>query len=436
MTVTKASAIPREQTAWRWRDYLARGTFHTVTGRQSHGKSTVAAYIVARLSTGEALPNDTARKPIRCGYLTVEESESRVVDRLEAADADLENVHILPGRIEWQGEPELWQLPTHIVLLENAIQQHGLKFLFIDGLGYVVEGRQDFGDTGKALLRLSDVADATGCTILGSTHVSKGEHFDPLSTAIGSQAWSTVPRTILAVAFDPDDMATPENERRRSLRLVKTNYTPLDYGVTFEIATDPDIEVGYVTNVAKSYHSTYTFVETSNIPHPPHAFEWVHGHWERKSKDKAPDAEQRAGEAVALRAAQVEIIRGIFERNGPITATDLEDEAKQHGVVRYMTRKIRDEIALPSSQARDPKTGKLGGPGLWYLKEPFAVAPTATTASADGLTGSTSGTTNGQKPRSEPLNRPPYIYTNLGDQGERANDGADQGEQIEEKVTA
>jgi hypothetical protein len=86
---------------------------------------------------------------------------------------------------------------------------------------------------------LVTVAERTGSTILGLTHPPKGQS-DPVTAAIGSTAWTAVPRLTWLIGRDPDV------ESQRALRVGKTAFLEPDVGVGFTIENDDLWDVGVV----------------------------------------------------------------------------------------------------------------------------------------------------------------------------------------------
>jgi hypothetical protein len=126
-------------------------------------------------------------------------------------------------------------------------------------LGYSVSGdSHNYGNVGSALATLSGVAERTGTAILGLTHPPKGSS-DPVTAAIGSTAWTAIPRIVLVLGLDPED----ETGERRAVRVSKTNFREPDSGLSFEIADDETHECGFVNCVAPSTASAESLVARS-----------------------------------------------------------------------------------------------------------------------------------------------------------------------------
>src|ERR1019366_6717038 len=190
---------------------------------------------------------DINREPITCAILSLEEPPDRVVARLHAAGADLERVHVL-GDVEDHddnGNPfqRRWSLPGDVSILGKLIEQLRLRLVVIDGLGYSISGdSHNYAVVGSALAALAGEAERSGPAILGLVHPPKGAS-DPVTAAIGSTAWTAIPRISIVLGVDPND----ESGARRLVRVAKSNYKEPDNGPQFRIGDDPEFECGYVT---------------------------------------------------------------------------------------------------------------------------------------------------------------------------------------------
>jgi hypothetical protein len=259
-------AVPPE---WHWRGWLVAGAVQLLVGRQGCGKSTFAAWTVAQLSTGRPWPGETDhRPPVRCGMLSLEEPAERVKARLVANGADCDAVYIF-GYVhdhDDDGRPydRPWQLPGDCSVMEDAIREHGLAVVTIDGLGYSIRGdTHSYAIVGSALSALAGVAERTGCTLVGLTHPPKG-NTDAVTSAIGSTAWTAVARITWVMGFDPTDETVSENDKRRVVRPAPgSNYRLPDHGLSFKIAEYDELEAGYVTSLQDSD------VEPQTITSPP-----------------------------------------------------------------------------------------------------------------------------------------------------------------------
>ncbi len=230
--------------------WFLRRALNLIVGRQGAGKTTWAAWVVSVATTSAVFPGDQERAPLRAAVLSLEEPDDRVVARLKAAGADLELVTILGDvqDVDDDGRTYLrrWQIPKDVAALGKAISELAIDVVVIDGLGFSLVGdSHNYATVGSALSALAAEADRTGSCIIGLTHPPKGAS-DPVTAAIGSTAWTSIPRVSIVLGVDPDD------ETRRVARVAKTNYREPDAGVSFILASDDEFEVGYVASIKLS----------------------------------------------------------------------------------------------------------------------------------------------------------------------------------------
>ena len=244
-----AAKITPGKPEWLWPGWLVLRALNLLTGRQGTGKTTFIDYVIALLTLGVPLPGDTARDPITCAILSLEEPPDRVVARLTAAGADLDRVHILGDVEDHDGKGNdlrrRWSLPGDVSILGSLIKELGIQLVVVDGLGYSISGdSHNYAVVGSALSALAGEADRSGAAILGLVHPPKGAS-DPVTSAIGSTAWTAIPRISMVLGLDPND----ENGETRIVRVAKSNYKMPASGLSFCIAGDDEYECGYVTQL-------------------------------------------------------------------------------------------------------------------------------------------------------------------------------------------
>ncbi|MGI8753981.1 MAG: AAA family ATPase [Acidimicrobiales bacterium] len=251
LTARRASQVRQERPTWLWCRWIPAAALSLLVGRQGAGKTTWISHVVAALSAGRNLPDDEERAPIRAGMLSLEEPAGRVVSRLAAAGAELDQVDVLGlvADIDDDGRvvSRMWRLPSDCELLAQRIERSGLGLVVIDGLGYAIGGdSHNYANVGSALAGLAAVAERTGCAIIGLTHPPKGSS-DPVTAAIGSTAWTAIPRLVTVLGRHPDD------DHRRVVRVAKTNYVEPESGWAWTISDDPEREVGFVTALERCH---------------------------------------------------------------------------------------------------------------------------------------------------------------------------------------
>lgn len=215
--LTPASTITMKPVRWIWKDRIAEGTLALLAGREGIGKSTLAYTLVAQITKGH-LEGDHFGKPRGVIIVATEDSwEFTIVPRLVAADANLDRVF----RADPVDEDEYGiSLPRDVDELSMIAKENGIGFILLDPLMSRVDSKLDSHkdhDVRKALEPLVKMAIASQAAVLGLIHVNKSGSTDPLSTLMGSRAFSAVARAVLYVAENP------ENREEKVMMQAKNN---------------------------------------------------------------------------------------------------------------------------------------------------------------------------------------------------------------------
>ena len=248
-----ASDIVPSKPEWVWREWLLARAVNLLVGRQGSGKTTFAAHLIAAITNGRALPGDEARPPMTAAILSLEEPRDRLVARLKAAGAALDKVIVLTDVLDIDPDSgrtfyRPWRLPEDVSILGQRIIEHGIRFLVVDGIGYSIAGDSNsYAVVGTALAALGAEADRTGVSVLGLVHPPKGGS-EAVTSAIGSTAWTAIPRLVMTLGPDPTD----ETKVRKAVNVGKSNYRMPDRGLSFVILSDDEFECGYVGGVEGS----------------------------------------------------------------------------------------------------------------------------------------------------------------------------------------
>lgn len=356
LTYQSAATITPTPPEWLWKRWLLRRAVNLWTGRQGSGKTTFACHVISSRTHGVPLPGeDGPGAAMSCAFLSLEEPSDRVVARLAAAGADLEKVIVLGDveDVDDQGRTyrRRWQLPRDISILGEVITEHQVGLCVVDGLGYSIDGdSHSYSVVGQALSALAGEAERTGAAILGLVHPPKGAS-DAVTSAIGSTAWTAIPRIAAVLGVDPSD----ETGARRVASVAKSNYRMPDTGLAFEIGEDPTYECGFVRSLRASD------VAADDIT-------------------AAPPSPAEKGE----RAEARELLRDLLA-SGPMDAADV---AKAMGdVSRTTLKRARADLGVQSAPRRDQATGKVVG---WILSLPV-VQGSNTRGPAEGWSPGPSG---------------------------------------------
>ena len=359
ITYRSASDITPSRPEWLWDGWLAQGALHLLIGRQGGGKSTWAAWLTATASSDSQFPGDTdRRRAVPCAVLSLEEPADRLVARLYGAEAVLDNVIVMGDveDIDDDGEPfrRPWSLPGDCGILEDLVVDKSIGLLTVDGLGYSIKGdSHNYAIVGAALSSLAAVAERTGCAIVGLVHPPKGGS-DPVTSAIGSTAWTAIPRVCWVLGADPED----ESGNTRVVRVSKTNYREPDHGFAFTITSDERFDCGVVAGMTRSAVTAEDLVAATAT-----------------GSEKTERSEAR------------EMVRSILAP-GPILTAELLKLTRQAGVSDRTVERARRDLQVVSTQKKDPMSGRVIG---WELSLPAHPAPPPRQSSAFGGVGGVGG---------------------------------------------
>jgi hypothetical protein len=109
--------------------------------------------------------------------------------------------------VEQEGTFESLTLPRDTIALGREIDRHGVALLAADPLLSLIHAGIDTHrdrDLRTALEPLAQMADLTGCAVVGLAHFNKSASADALNLITGSRAFAAVARAVLAIARDSD----------------------------------------------------------------------------------------------------------------------------------------------------------------------------------------------------------------------------------------
>lgn len=195
----------------RWLDkpFLPWGELVVMSGDGGVGKGLFSVHQAARIS----------RLPGMVVFATAEDNFTTVLKpRLIAAGADLRFVRCLSW--QRQGTADALKIPDDVPGLEHALRALHTHLLVIDPLlSHLSSGMDSYRDheVKRALLPLLNLAQRTGCLVLGNHHMAKNKSYGLRNAVMGSVAFVTSPRVALAMTASEDD------ETLRTIEIVKSN---------------------------------------------------------------------------------------------------------------------------------------------------------------------------------------------------------------------
>jgi hypothetical protein len=318
--------VAPEDREWIWPGYLPAGMFSLLDGDPALGKSTLAADLAARISTGRPMPDGTGGgAPRGVILMSSEDDRARTIrPRLDAAGADADRVFTFDLR-ESDGScrpPTITQ--EDLARLEKIIRDHDAALVVFDPLsGYLPDGLDTNRDASvrRVLYWLAQLAGNTDCAVLGLRHFRKSPSENPLYRGGGSIAFVGAARAAYLMAVDPDEPAG----NRRILAPTKMNVGPLPSSLAFRLVVDTAGGCPHLVWEGPSHH---TAASLSAMPNP----------------GRRDSARSRAADVLADLLA-----------DGPVPTVEVYRRAAEEGVSERTLDRAKDELGV--------KSHKVGGPG-------------------------------------------------------------------------
>jgi hypothetical protein len=222
--LTPAGHITMKPIHWLWEGRIPRSSLTLLAGREGIGKST-AAYALAAQTTRGTLEGQYLGQPKAVIVAATEDAWAEViVPRLYAAGADLNKVYKVDV-VSVDGLPCNLDLPRDLPGLEQNVKETDTAMILLDPLMSRLSATLDThkdAEVRLALEPLTGLAERTRASIVGLIHVNKSGSSDPLTSVMGSRAFSAVARSVLFAAVDPED------DSKRLLGLAKSNLGRVD----------------------------------------------------------------------------------------------------------------------------------------------------------------------------------------------------------------
>lgn len=324
LKLTWANTIEQKPVHWMWDGRIALGTLALLAGREGIGKSTLAYTLVGQITNGH-LPGAHFGKPRTVIIVATEDDWSfTIVPRLTAAKADLTKV----ARVEPTDPDEYGvSLPRDVEELSLIAKEYQTALILLDPLMSRVDAKLDThkdSEVRQALEPLVKMAGDSGAAVLGLIHVNKSGATDPLSTLMGSRAFSAVARAVLYVVEDQENreikvMGQPKNNLGRSdlpdlaysLHQVTTGQWEDEIITSVALKWEGERSAGTIRDMLNTKHTQKTKAELAE--------EWLENYLTFNGKSPSKDVKEAAkiegySEATLKRAAQD--LSVVMERSG------------------------------------------------------------------------------------------------------------------------
>lgn len=312
--------VEPEEVQYLWRPRIPLGKLTILEGDPGQGKSFLSCAVAAAVSSGVALPGDSASKPGAVLILTAEDGIADTLrKRLDSLEADVGKIFVSLNLVDLskiEGRERLADL----------IKRQKPVLVIIDPItAYVGPGT----DTHRAnqvrgvLAPLAKIAERWKCSVLVVRHLAKSPGGRAIYRGLGSIDFTAAARSVLLAGSPPSD---PES---RALVHIKCNVAKLAPSLGYRI-----FEVG---NEAR--------------------FEWT-GESSLGSADLLAE-EQSYGQQGRIEEAR-EFLRETLE-DGPVAASEMKEQAKKAGIAQRTLDEAKRREGVKSS-----KKGFKDGRWYWY----------------------------------------------------------------------
>jgi putative DNA primase/helicase len=214
IVVTRAADLSPQKLSGVWHGRFVRGKLGFIAGEPGLGKSLIAAYMTAAISTGGKWPGGQGKA--RRGdtiYITAEDGGADTIrPRLEAAGADLQRIHIIEHVNDYSG-PRPFNLLTDLGSLDEILQQlRKPRLLILDPINACLSptdshrfNPNSVAEVRALLSRLESLAAKHRIAVVCISHFTKAKAASALARITGSFAFVAAARSVFTVTRKQDD---------------------------------------------------------------------------------------------------------------------------------------------------------------------------------------------------------------------------------------
>ena len=184
-----------EPVRWLWYPYIPLGKLSIIHGDPAEGKTTLALWIAAACSRGQALPGGETGDPLTVLYQTAEDGLGDTIKpRLLESKADLQKIYTID-----ETDFPLSMLDHRI---GEAIQDTHAQLMILDPMQAYLGEKVDMNRANEVrtvMKGLTKVANQTGCAIVLVGHLNKSQSANSAQRGLGSMDFRAAARSVLLV---------------------------------------------------------------------------------------------------------------------------------------------------------------------------------------------------------------------------------------------
>lgn len=184
-----------EPVRWLWYPYIPLGKLTILHGDPGEGKTTLALWIAAACSRGQALPGWETGEPLTVLYQTAEDGLGDTIKpRLLESQADLQKIYTID-----ETDFPLSMLDHRI---GEAIRDTQAQLMILDPMQAYLGEKVDMNRANEVrtvMKGLTKVANQTGCAIVLVGHLNKSQTANSAQRGLGSMDFRAAARSVLLV---------------------------------------------------------------------------------------------------------------------------------------------------------------------------------------------------------------------------------------------
>jgi putative DNA primase/helicase len=342
--MTRATDIAPGKVEWLWPGRISLGKLSVIAGNPDLGKSQLAAFMAATVSTGGEWPCQEGRAPLGMVIMLTAEDDARdtIVPRLVVAGADLSRIQLLDiNAANNGGRP--FSLALDAQMLEEKIRRFAdVRLIVVDPIAAFLKTT---AAQRAAAASLQKLAANLGAAVVAVSHLAKTTRTNALAQVTGSLGLVAVARAVFIVAQE-------KGTDRRLFLPAKNNLAGAGCGLAY-------------------------YIERKMMPEGIASSAVV---WDGSpimiSADEAL-ASDAAGTKLRPALTDAEDFLRVLLASGPVPSKAVKSEASGAGVSASSLRRAAEVLGVKSY-----RTGGIAGAGNWHWALPHESAPDDGTARA------------------------------------------------------
>jgi hypothetical protein len=329
-----ASSKPIDLLAWIVNLWIPKGKLTLLIGSPNVGKTTLAIAIGAAYTQGENCELWMGQTPSGKGKVVISSTEEDFFDSIKpkviasGGDPDMFfNLNGIPDghpTIPYFMRPCTFSYKDNAIWLEEAKRYKDIGLLIFDPASQVIRGNSNNAKDREGYENLGKFASYLDCGIIGIGHTpktTKGK--DIFARIAGSGAVGQVARSIMMACKIKGGPL--EDGATHVLVLIKAFGEPVNYGVTYNIASSTVVESGIS-------HHTSKIVWHGTIPgSPEELLKWAESDKEVDDCGKAEEAEDFINKTL---------------NNGPVLWIDIERLYLEAGIKYGTLMRAKNELKI------------------------------------------------------------------------------------------